>query len=262
MLKPLLFSLLFASSVSAAEVLVHDSKSLEEALKKSEPGDTIVLKNGEWADAKLKIRGEGTSEKPITIRAETPGEVIFTGDSRIGLAGEHLIVDGLQFRNPESDETISFRVDSKELARDCRVTNCSVISLKSDFKTKNSQWYVSIYGSRNRLDHCYLAGKETEGATLVVWLAEGVEANHRIDHNYFGPRPRLGKNGGETIRVGDSKTSMFEANCVVEHNLFEECDGEAECISINSSVSQVMMSAARCALCWAFRILRPTGISR
>ena len=38
----------------------------------------------------------------------------------------------------------------------------------------------------------------------------------------------------KTIRVGDSKTSMMKAACVVERNVFEKCNGEAECISNKS----------------------------
>ena len=86
------------------------------------------------------------------------------------------------------------------------------------------------------MDHCYIAGKTTQGTTLVVWLSNEAkdQGKHQIDHNHFGPRQRLGQNGGETIRLGDSKTSMQTAACIVEHNLFEKCDGEAECISNKS----------------------------
>jgi len=84
------------------------------------------------------------------------------------------------------------------------------------------------------VDHCSFTGKTGKGTTFVVWLGEGQEGRHQIDHNYFGPREALGKNGGETIRVGDSKTSMQSAACIIEHNLFEKCNGEAECISNKS----------------------------
>ena len=76
-----------------------------------------------------------------------------------------------------------------------------------DDKKKDSKW-VSLYGSDNRVDHCYFAGKTNLGQTMVVWLdKESPENRHRIDHNHFGPRPPLGENGGESIRVGDSSTS-------------------------------------------------------
>jgi poly(beta-D-mannuronate) lyase len=86
----------------------------------------------------------------------------------------------------------------------------------------------------NRIDHCSFEGKGNGGATLVVWLGAENTGKHRIDHNYFGPRPVLGRNGGETIRIGDSRTSMQSAQCIVERNLFERCDGEVECVSNKS----------------------------
>jgi poly(beta-D-mannuronate) lyase len=47
-------------------------------------------------------------------------------------------------------------------------------------------------------------------------------------------RPDLGKNGGETIRVGTSEVSMNVSRTLVEQNYFENCDGEAEIISNKS----------------------------
>src|SRR5262249_53093717 len=52
--------------------------------------------------------------------------------------------------------------------------------------------------------------------------------------NHFGPRPPLGFNGGETIRVGTSNVSRNVSRTLVENNLFEKCDGEVECISNKS----------------------------
>lgn len=237
MLKFPWFALFLVTSIStsATEFPVTDVAAFAAAAKKVEPGDTIILENGTWADARLQIHSNGTAEQPITIVARSPGKVILTGDSRISLAGKHLIVDGLWFRNPTGEDSIELRINPHELADDCRITNCAVTNDHPGIQKKESVRFVSIFGSRHRIDHCYLAGKNTGGATLVVWLAEGQElAAHRIDHNYFGHRQRLGRNGGETIRIGDSKTSMLTASCIVEHNLFEKCDGEVECISNKS----------------------------
>ncbi len=232
LLLPLVFA--FASPLGAKDIPVADVSAFSEAAKLATAGDTIVLSDGTWADARLKIHAKGTADTPVTIKAQTPGKVVFTGDSRISIAGEHVVVDGLWFQNPTGEEAIELRLDSDQLATDCRITNCAVTNdLPPGDLTKTAR-FVSIYGSRNRVDHCYIAGKTSAGTTLVAWLPEGVEANHLIDHNHFGPRQRLGQNGGETIRLGDSKTSMMTAACVVEHNLFEKCDGEAECISNKS----------------------------
>ncbi|MDQ3439900.1 MAG: polysaccharide lyase 6 family protein, partial [Planctomycetota bacterium] len=51
------------------------------------------------------------------------------------------------------------------------------------------------------------------------------------DHNHFGPRPPLGANGGETMRIGYSGQQNRVSKTLVEHNLFDRCDGEVEIIS-------------------------------
>lgn len=217
-----------------AEFRVADQVEFDAIAKKINPGESIILQNGTWVDTTLAIRAIGTQELPIIVRAETSGKVIFTGDSRISLGGRHLVVEGLWFQNPTGHESIELRISSKEIASDCRITNCSVTNDLTTIHAKYTTRFVSIYGSRHRIDHCYFSGKITEGPTFVVWLAPDKEAKHRINHNHFGPRPRLGKNGGETLRIGDSKYSMQTAACVIEENLFEKCDGEAECISNKS----------------------------
>lgn len=101
--------------------------------------------------------------------------------------------------------------------------------------------WIALRGDHNRVDHCWFSGKYCMGVLMVVWLREGVTAAHRIDHNYFGFRQsildqRSGKelNGQEIIRVGDSKTSLMYADCLIEDNLFERCNGEVEVISNKS----------------------------
>jgi poly(beta-D-mannuronate) lyase len=92
---------------------------------------------------------------------------------------------------------------------------------------------VHIFGVSNRLDHCYLADKSSDSPTLQIEV-EGHDNHHRIDHNHFGPRRPLGRNGGETIRVGYSHQSMTNSGTIVEENLFDRCDGEIEIISNKS----------------------------
>jgi poly(beta-D-mannuronate) lyase len=95
------------------------------------------------------------------------------------------------------------------------------------------KFFVHVFGVSNRMDHCYLASKTNDSPTLQIEV-EGSPNHHRIDQNHFGPRPPLGRNGGETIRVGYSHQSMTNSGTVVEGNLFERCDGEIEIISNKS----------------------------
>lgn len=232
-----MIGLLLPLAAAAEEMPVADAEALAQALKAARPGDVLVLAEGEWPDVVIRCKAEGTADAPITLRAAVTGKTVLTGKSALRLGGRHVIVEGLWFRDPDPavGDTMEFRLDSKHLAEHCRITQCAVtLSPGQQARdAKESRW-LGLYGGHNRVDHCYLAGKVTKGATAVVWLGDGQAARHRIDHNHFGPRERLGQNGGETIRVGDSKTSMTEAACVIEDNLFERCNGEAECISNKS----------------------------
>lgn len=227
---------LTAFSVYAAEHWVTDAPSFNQAAIAAKAGDVIVLKNGVWKNSLLQIRASGMDDLPVTIKAETPGKVLLTGDSRLQLGGAYLLVEGLFFKDPEGEEAIEFRINSNEVAHDCRVTQCAVVNTRPAGKVTKSSRFMSLYGREHRVDHCRFEGKASPGPSMVVWLSEAEKdgGRHRIDHNLFGPRESLGKNGGETLRVGDSKTSMLEASCVVEHNVFERCNGEAECISNKS----------------------------
>lgn len=229
--------LALATSGISREHTLQSPEQLDDALKSATPGDEIILPAGEWPDTLLVIRAEGTADSPVTVRAAEPGKTIFSGKSGLRLSGRHVTVSGLWFKNPDAavGDCVEFRNGSKQVAEQCRLTNCA-ITLESGLGStdgKESRW-LGLYGNRNRVDRCLFQGKTAKGATAVVWLGEGNAGQHVIEQNYFGPREKLGKNGGETIRVGDSKTSMQKAECIIRNNLFERCNGEAECISNKS----------------------------
>ena len=219
----------------AAEITAADPGALARAIKGARPGDTIVMADGTWRDATVVFAAEGEPGRAVTLRAATPGKVVLSGASRLQIAGHDLVVEGLLFTDGAvtSGNVIEFRRSSSELATRCRLTGCAIVGYSPPDIKADSKW-VSIYGESNRVDHCYFAGKTNDGTTLIVWVDDQPN-QHTIDGNHFGPRPRLGHNGGETIRVGDSKTSMNVSRTLVENNLFEKCDGEIEAISNKSS---------------------------
>ena len=229
-------STFLVTTASAVEYPVGDAESARKAVRDAKPGDVIVLREGTWKDVDLRLDGEGTAENPITIRAAVPGKTVITGASRVRLGGVHLILSGIRMENlsGKNSDWLEFRIDSKRRARHCRVTEC-LFSEAPEFEVveKENHW-IGLFGSDNQVDHCRIVGKKNKGATLVVWLGDEDLGNHRILQNDFGERPRLGSNGGETIRVGDSGSSMRNAQCLIEGNRFFHCDGEAECISNKS----------------------------
>lgn len=223
-----------AHAAHAADWPVTDAASLSAALKQVAPGDTLTLRDGRWTDQKLVFRANGTTEKPITLRAQTPGKVILDGTSVLRIGGANLVVEGLWFKEARAKEDlIEFRTHSATPATNCVLRDCAVTSGDASTGLPENRW-VSLYGVSNRIERCYLAGKRNRGTTLVVWVDTNRPNHHVIAHNHFGPRPRLGANGGETIRVGDSATSLFNSRTLVASNFFERCNGEVEIVSNKS----------------------------
>ena len=223
----------FCSAASAKETLVKNVAEFDAAVKAAKAGDEIVMADGEWRDVDLHMRGHKVGGWFIILRAQTPGKVVLTGTSRLRISGYSATVRGLLWKDSAAvDDVISFRLDSKNLAHKCHLEDCAILG---DMPGTERKW-VSLYGTDNFVVNCRFEGKRSGGTLFVVWLDDepGSHGGHYISENFFGPRERLGKNGGEIIRVGDSKTSLITASCTITDNYFYRCSGEAEIISNKS----------------------------
>lgn len=230
--------LLWAGAATAqTTTLVATPAEYQRVLRDVKPGDVIVLKDGVWRDFQILFEAEGRAGQPITLTAQTPGGVVLSGQSNLRLAGRQLVVSNLIFRDGWSPtgEVVSFRRSKEHRAVDSRVTGLVIDGYNKPDRATSDNW-VALYGHDNRFDHNHLTGKNNVGTTLVVVRDEqqGLDNRHLIDHNYFGPRPNLGSNGGETLRVGTSADSLSASNTVVENNWFEGADGEVEIVSNKS----------------------------
>src|SRR5690606_29029072 len=143
--------LLLAPTVHAAEIRVTTQAEYEQAVEDARPGDTIVLANGEWRDFEILFTGEGTADAPITLTAETKGRVILAGQSNLRLAGRHLVVSGLVFRDGYSptNTVIAFRRTSGDLAYHSRVTEVVIDHFNNPERHETDFW-VMMYGRHNR----------------------------------------------------------------------------------------------------------------
>jgi poly(beta-D-mannuronate) lyase len=233
----LILACLISCAAPANETVVKSEAEYRDAVKTLRPGDTIVLANGEWRDFEVLFTGEGTASRPITLKAETKGRVFLSGQSNLRLAGEYLQVSGLVFKEGYSptNTVIAFRSTQGEFANNSRVTEVVIDHFNNPERFEEDYW-VMMYGKNNRFDHNHLEGKSNQGVTMAVRLdsPESHENYHLIDHNYFGPRPVLGSNGGETLRIGTSHYSMSNSFTTVENNYFDRCNGEVEIISSKS----------------------------
>ena len=228
--------LLMAAGQGMARVIsVHSAADVNNSVWQA--GDTLVWTNGTYNGKKLTLQGTGTASAPIVLRAQTHGQVVLTTSSNLTFDGSYIEVHGFVFSgtHTSTEHVVQFTSNSSH----CRITECAIEAYNPTDVTKDYKW-VSLKGRENRVDHCYFEGKNNMGTLLVVWLENGIIPKHRIDHNYFGARAANvdsdGKalNGQEIMRIGDSGTSMQEAQCIVERNYFEYCDGEIEMISNKS----------------------------
>ena len=225
-----------ANSVVATDFIVSSASDISDAMDSAQPGDVLIMSNGVWTNQDIDFAGFGSAPAPITLRAETPGGVTLNGRSQLAISGRYLVIDGLNFEGGGDDSIdyiIEFRGSQGE-ANDCRLTNTQILNYNASSRSHQYHW-VEIFGQDNRVDHCRFQGQDHRGVTLVVRLDDnGQAARHRIDHNAFLDRPVGESNGYEAIRVGTSARHTTSAQVVVEHNLFENCDGEIEVISHKS----------------------------
>ena len=229
--------LMASGDAFAKNYLVKNVAAFDKAVSRLKPGDRLVLANKTWRNAKLVFKATGTQEKPITLMAQNAGQVILSGQSNLRISGDHLIISGLTFKDGYSPtkEVISFRTNSNTLANNTRLVQNVIINYNKPDASEKDFW-VMMFGQNNQVDHNYFAGKTNLGPTLVVRLSDtgSIQNNHKINNNFFGYRPHLGRNGGETIRVGTSKNMTKNSDTLIESNFFEQCNGEAEIISLKS----------------------------
>lgn len=195
---------------------------LNNLLNKLLPGDTVIIKNGIYSNISLEINSQGSFDKRITIKAQTPGQVILNGTIILTLSGKYTTVANFVLK----DGGVSNGVQVGGLGN--RLTGF-------DISINNSNGpIVLIKDLKNRVDHCYFH----DFSNADVWLRldrPDTTLNYAlIDHNIFRNRKKGTGNGFETIRLGTSHYSLSNSRSIIEQNFFDNCDGEIEIISNKS----------------------------
>jgi poly(beta-D-mannuronate) lyase len=140
-----MFSLLISVgslSVCARTIPVTNAAKLKTASSGALPGDTIVLRNGEWKDINLLLNCKGTAAQSILVKAQTQGKVLITGNSKLRIGSSYIIVDGLYFLSGFSgtDAAITFRSNKNEVASNCRVTNTVIDNFNNPKRLEENYW--------------------------------------------------------------------------------------------------------------------------
>ena len=122
------------------------AESFQRAVAAAAPGQTLLLADGVYRDVKLNFTAKGGPDKPITLRAQTPGQVVFVGQSELTISGEHLVVSGLVF-----DQAWGAKVVELSRAKHCRLTDCAFVACGSPRSTFAHVVYLVNSSASNRV---------------------------------------------------------------------------------------------------------------
>lgn len=212
----------------AAVVGVSSVSSLQAAIDTSRPGQRIVLAEGVYtADKPIKITKSG-----IAVAAKSVGGTVFTrGGFELG-AVRDVTVEGFVFNGTS---TMSVPVE----AQATRIT-------RNTYNGDKNGASLTVSADDVQVDHNTFSNRSNAGVYLQV-TGPGSEIAKRtwIHHNYFYNHSFSGSNGGESIRLGYSHKQSKSAYAVIEHNLFEKANGDAEAISVKSSDNTVRFNTIR-----------------
>ena len=247
-----LLALLIVLPAGATTKILTTAAQAKTALPAAQPGDTFLLADGDYALSWLKLKCVGTEEAPIVIKAQNllKARVVQSGCITLENAA-YVEFYGLDFDMPATSSF--FKLQG---AHHIRISH-NRFQMSVDKEGQTSKWILigdiwendTCTSGYNRVDYNLFLNKADGGALIVIDGAHGtpggISVHDRIDHNIFrGNGPRVA-NEKETVRIGVSDLSMDSAYTIVENNLFEDCDGDPEVVSVKSCCNIVRNNTFR-----------------
>lgn len=232
-----------------AQTYVSTDTQLQNLVNTDTTGDVYIIPDGTYNDFYCSFTANATAANPITIKAETVGGVVLTGDSHfVFKKAAHIILEGFDFECTGNNTLIKL-----EGSNNIRITRNEF-----ELNTSNSVKWIVVGGyyndytfnfvsNHNRIDHNNFLNKNTPGNYITIdgtynqdYSVTQQSQYDTIDHNYFyniGPRI---ENGMESIRIGNSYLSTTSGYTTVAYNYFEDCDGDPEIVSVKSCDNQIL----------------------
>jgi poly(beta-D-mannuronate) lyase len=215
---------------------VNTVATLKAALTAMNPGDTVEVADGTYDLSSYTIARSGCSLKPIVITAKNKGGVTLNGATALIFKDmKYVTLKGFVFKSTSIGSGIKlencnrFRITENEFAY-TETTSCTWITIGDTYGSP-----IPLRSGYNRVDHNSFTGKTQAGNYIRIdGNINQISQYDTIDHNHFKDNGPRADNEKESIRVGVSTLSKSSAFILIEYNLFEDCDGDPEVVSIKS----------------------------
>lgn len=221
---------------------------LNNAIAIANPGDMIILQNGIYETGAITpvIGKHGLPNAKIVIRASEAGMAEIKAATGFKFTNcSYITVEGIKFTGVQTLAANEAAINMLG-CNNMRITRCHFMldeSLAQNEVGYSLAWVTiksdnNIVSHHNHIDRNLFEKKLAPGVMLSIdgdWEAKQVSQYDIIEYNHFkDSKPRV-TNGKEAIRYGTSYNSQSSAYGIVQYNLFEECDGDPEYLSIKSS---------------------------
>ena len=216
-----------------------NNDSISNAIADARAGDTIIVPDGTYENiGVIRFSKTGNQDNYITLKAETPGKVVFEGRIKFELTGAFMIVRDLWFNRTQDLNAVQFKAASFSRITNCAFTDCAYQCIMAEGSGGRAS-------ANNRIDHCFFANNYS--SVIFVSMVKYNNNNWKIDHNYFKDAGGSGNNV-EMIGLGSGIFDFdYATNHIVEFNLFDNCaaPGEPEVISNKTSNNIIRYNVLR-----------------
>lgn len=216
-------------------------RSIEKALSRARPGDTIVVRAGFYGarGRTLSVRARGTTHQPISIVGDPRGTLPRIR-GHVKITGSHLRLSGLLFDGPSGRVQRVSRRNPKGEQVLVAVNGTDVTIARSVIR--KSAWHAGIFVSGAKRaqivgNHIYSNGDRSEPSQAnndhgIYWSSGwGLVANNVIDGNVargvqlypdaagvIVAHNVVVNNGRAGVQIGDDSTNNVVVNNIVAFN--------------------------------------------
>jgi len=145
---------------------------------------------------------------------------------KIIIKGDNVIVKNLKMVKLENKSV-------QLLGDNITLSNCSFNG------NKKSEVLIHVKGQFCRITNCLFENMNEKGIIINVVVFKNKCSYCLIDGNNFRDCKEGDSNGYEVIRIGDSKSSLYDSKSMIYNNFFHMCDREIELISVKSCANVI-----------------------